>query len=37
MCILSILLKVVDHYDLSFLSTSAMGFQKSLDGGWVGG
>ena len=39
MCILSAhtLLKVVDYYDLSVLSMSVMGFQKSLDGGWVGG
>ena len=32
-----ILLKVVGYYDLSVLSMSVMGFQKSLDGGWVGG
>ena len=32
------LLKVVGYYDLSVLSMSVMGFQKtSLDGGWVGG
>ena len=32
------LLKVVSYYDLSVLSMSVMGFQKtSLDGGWVGG
>ena len=35
MCILSVyaLLKVVGYYDLSVLSMSEMGFQKSLDGG----
>ena len=39
MCILSVytLLKVVGYYDLSVLSVSVMGFQKSLDRGWVGG
>ena len=39
MCILSVhtLLKVVGYYELSVLSMSVMGFQKSLDGGWVGG
>ena len=41
MCILSVglyaLLKIVGYYDLSVLSMSVMGFQKSLDGGWVGG
>ena len=31
------LLNVVSYYDLSVLSMSVMGFQKSLDGGWVGG
>ena len=31
------LLKVVSYYDLSVLSMSVMGFQKKLDGGWVGG
>ena len=33
MCILSVyaLLKVVGYYDLSVLSMSVMGFQKSLD------
>ena len=31
------LLKVVGYYDLSVLSMTVMGFQKSLDGGWVGG
>ena len=31
------LIKVVGFYDLSVLSMSMMGFQKSLDGGWVGG
>ena len=38
MCILSVytLLKVVGYYNLSVLSMSVMGFQKSLDGGWVG-
>ena len=38
-CILLVytLLKVVNYYDLSVLSMSVMGFQKSLDGGWVGG
>ena len=37
MCILSVftLLKVVGYYDLSVLSMSVMGFQKSLDGGWL--
>ena len=29
-------LTVVSYYDLSVLSMSVMGFQKSLDG-WVGG
>ena len=37
MCILSTLLKVVAYYDLSVLSMSVTGFQKSLAGGWVGG
>ena len=38
MCILYTLLKVISYYDLSVLSMSVMGFQKSLDGGgWVGG
>ena len=40
MCILFVytLLKVTSYYDLSVLSMSMMGFQKSLDGGgWVGG
>ena len=39
MCILSVyaLLKVVGYYDLSILSMSVMGFEKSLDGGWLGG
>ena len=38
MCILYvyILLTVFGFYDLSILSMSMMGFQKSLDGGWVG-
>ena len=39
MCILSVytLLKVASYYDLSVLSMSLIGFQKSLDGaGWVG-
>ena len=41
MCILFVytLLNVVRYYDLSVLSMSVMGFQKSLDrgvGGWVG-
>ena len=31
------LLNVVSYYDFSILATSMMGFQKSLDGGWVGG
>ena len=31
------LLKVVSYYDLSVLSMTVMGFQKSLDGGCVGG
>ena len=40
MCIFFVyaLLKVVSHYDLSVLSMSVMGFQKSLYigvGGWV--
>ena len=30
------LLKVVSYCDLSVLSMSVMGFQKSLYGGWVG-
>ena len=30
-------LKVVGYYDLRVLSMSVMGFQKSLDGAWVGG
>ena len=30
------LLKVVNHYDLSVLSMSVMGFQKSFDGGGWG-
>ena len=39
MCILCVhvLLKVVSHHNLSVLSMSLMGFQKSLDrgvGGW---
>ena len=29
------LLKVVNHYDLSILSISVMGFQKKF-GGWAG-
>ena len=29
--------KVVGFYDLSVLTMSVMGFQKKLDGGWVGG
>ena len=39
MCILSVytLLKVVSSYDFSVLSMSVIGFQKSVDGGWVGG
>ena len=39
MCTLCVntLLKDVSHYDLSVLSMSAMGFQKSLYKGWVGG
>ena len=42
MCILfvytvCILLKVFSYYDLSVMSLSVIGFQKSLDGGgWVG-
>ena len=38
MCILSVyaLLKVVGYCDLSVLSMSVMGFQKNMDGGWVG-
>ena len=31
------LLTVVSYYDLSVLPMSVMGFQKSLDRGWVGG
>ena len=33
------LLKVVSHYDFSFLSMSVMGLQKKFGcmGGWVGG
>ena len=31
------LLKHVSNYDLCVLSMSVMGFQKSLDGGWVCG
>ena len=40
MCILSVLytlLKVVSYYDLSVLSLSVRGLQKSLDGEWVCG
>ena len=40
MCILFeyiTLLKNVNYYELSVLSMSVMGFQKNLDGGWVGG
>ena len=44
MCILFVytfihftLFKVVSYYDLSVLSMSVMGFQKSLHGGVVGG
>ena len=33
----STLVKVVSYYDWSVLTMSVMGFQKSLDGGWVGG
>ena len=39
-CILSLytLLKVVkSHCDLSVVAVSLMGFQKKLEGGWVGG
>ena len=39
MCILFVytLLKVVNHYDVSVVSMSVMGFpKKCLDGGWVG-
>ena len=38
MCILSVcaLPKVVGYYDVSVLSMSVMGFQKKLDGEWVG-
>ena len=37
MCILYTLLKVVSYYDLSVLSMSEMGFQKTtLDGEWLG-
>ena len=35
-CLYIMLLKVVSHYDLNVLSMSVMGFQKSLDRGWVG-
>ena len=36
--VLHTLLNVVGYYDLSVLSKSVMGSQKSLDGGgWVGG
>ena len=31
------LLKVVSNFHLSVQSMSVMGFQKKLDGGWVGG
>ena len=39
MCVLFVytLLKVVSYYDLSVLSMSVMGLQKSLDAGWVCG
>ena len=39
MCILFVytLLNVVSYYYLNVLSMSVMGFQKSMDGGWVGG
>ena len=39
MCILFLctLLTVVNDHDLSVLSMSVVGFQKSLDSGWVGG
>ena len=38
MCIMSVyaFLKVAGYYDVCDLSMSAMGFQKSLDGWWVG-
>ena len=31
------LLNVYSYYDLSVLSMSVMGFQKNVDGEWVGG